>query len=418
MIKEPYIYYQENQLMVEKIKIEDIVKETGTPAYIYSKGSMLHQLDQLKQAFEGKNLLICYSMKVCHNTNIAKVFVENGCGVDIVSGGELYRAIKAGADPSKIVYSGVAKTVREIREALQAGILMFNVESEEELFRINDVAATMGKIASVALRINPGVDAKTHPYITTGMKENKFGIDSELGVEIYQRAMQMSHVTVCGIDLHIGSQLLDVAPYGEAMKIVAEYVRKLRASNVPIRYVDIGGGIGIPYTADKSSPDLMEYARLVTDPFSDMEDITFVLEPGRFLVAQAGILITEVQYCKENSYEKRFVIVDSGMHHLIRPCLYQAHHDIIPVIRKNKPELLVDIVGPICESTDFFAKNRRMEELGQGDLLAVCDAGAYGVVMGSHYNSHSLPVEVLVDQDKTQLIRRRETYEDLLLGEL
>jgi diaminopimelate decarboxylase len=418
MIKEPYIYYQENQLMVEKVNVEAIVKEVGTPAYLYSKGSMVYQLEQLKHAFDGKKLLICYSMKVCHNTNIAKVFVEHGCGADIVSGGELYRAIKAGADPSKIVFSGVAKTAREIREALQAGILMFNVESEEELQRINQIATSMEKTASVALRINPGVDAKTHPYITTGMKENKFGIDSELGVEIYQRAMQMSNIEVCGIDLHIGSQLLDVAPYGEAMKIVADYIRKLRANNVPIRYVDIGGGIGIPYTTDKSSPDLKEYAKLITEPFYDMPDITFVLEPGRFLVAQAGILITEVQYCKENSYGKRFVIVDSGMHHLIRPCLYQAHHDIIPVTKKNKPELLVDIVGPICESSDFFAKGRQMEELTQGDLLAVCDAGAYGVVMASHYNSHSLPVEVLVDKDAAQLIRRRETYEDLLLGEL
>lgn len=418
MINEPYIYYQENQLMVEKLKIEDIVKETGTPVYIYSKGSMLHQLEELKRAFADKKLLICYSMKVCHNTNIAKVFVDNGCGADIVSGGELYRAIKAGAEPSKIVYSGVAKTAREIREALQAGILMFNVESEEELLRINEIAASMKMMASVALRINPGVDAKTHPYITTGMKENKFGIDSELGVEIYQRAMKLSNITVCGIDLHIGSQLLDVAPYGEAMKIVADYVRKLRANNVPIRYVDIGGGIGIPYTADQSIPDLEEYAKLVTEPFYDMPDITFILEPGRFLVAQAGILVTEVQYSKENSYGKRFVIVDSGMHHLIRPCLYQAHHDIIPVIKKNKPEVNVDIVGPICESTDFFAKGRQMEEVTQGDLLAVCDAGAYGIVMASHYNSHSLPVEVIVDQDAHKLIRRRETYEDLLLGEL
>lgn len=418
MIAKPYIYYQENQLMIEQIAVEDIIKETGTPTYIYSKESMLHQLTQLEESFQQNNIMICYSMKVCNNTNIAKVFVEHGCGVDIVSGGELYRAIKAGADPKKIVYSGVAKTEREIREAIQANILLFQIESEQELIRINQIAAAMNKTVSVSLRINPGVDAKTHPYITTGMKENKFGIDCELGIEIYKRAMLMSNIQVRGIDLHIGSQLLDVAPYQEAMIIIADYVRKLRAMNIPIQYIDIGGGIGIPYSPEQASPDLQEYARLITMPFQDMPDLTFILEPGRFLVAQAGVLITEVQYIKENSYEKRFVIVDSGMHHLIRPCLYQAYHNIIPVIKKNRAEITVDIVGPICESTDFFAKNRLVEEVSQGDLLAVCDAGAYGIVMASHYNSHSLPVEVLVHHDSYQVIRRRESYEDMLQGEL
>lgn len=418
MIKEPYIYYNENHLMMEKLRVEDIIKETGTPAYLYSKGSFLNQLRQLEEAFCHSKTLICYSLKVCHNTNIAKMFVQKGCGIDIVSGGELYRAIKAGADPKRIVYSGVAKTVKEIKEAITAGILLFNVESEQELLRINQIAASMDKTVSVSLRINPGVDAKTHPYITTGMKENKFGIDFEMGIQIFQRAMQMSHINVCGIDLHIGSQLLDIAPYREAMKITADYVRQLRAMNTPIRYIDIGGGIGIPYTMEQSGIDLKEYAKLVTEPFQDMPDITFILEPGRFLTAQAGILVTEVQYIKDNSYGKRFVIVDSGMHHLIRPCLYQAYHTIIPIIRKDLPMNKVDIVGPICESTDFLAKDRLLEEVSQGDLLAVTDAGAYGLVMASHYNSHSLPLEVLVDQDTYQIIRRRETYEDLLVGEI
>lgn len=418
MIKKPFIYYKENQLMIENRLVEDLIKETGTPTYLYSKASMLYQLQQLQEAFQGKNALICYSMKGCHNTNIAKVFIEQGCGADIVSGGELYRARKAGADPKKIVYSGVAKTKREIQEAIEAGILLFQVESEQELIRINQIAESMKKIVSVSLRINPGVDAKTHPYITTGMKENKFGIDADLGVEIFKRAMQLSNIHICGIDLHIGSQLLDITPYKEAMEIIADYVRKLRAMNVPIQYVDVGGGIGIPYTAEQSIPDVKEYANLITRPFEDMPDITFILEPGRYLVAQAGILITEVQYIKENSYGKRFVIVDSGMHHLMRPCLYQAYHNIIPVVRKDRPQSIVDVVGPICESTDFFAKNREIEEVTQGDLLAVCDAGAYGIVMASHYNSHSLPQEVLVDQDSYNIIRRRESYEDLLLGEV
>lgn len=418
MIEAPYIYYKDSHLMIEDRKVEDIIRGTGTPAYLYSKGSMINQLNKLKGAFTEKSTIICYSMKVCHNINIAKVFVEEGCGIDIVSGGELYRAIKAGADPKKIVYSGVGKTVKEIREAIEADILMFNVESEQELIRINDIASSMDKIVSIALRINPGVDAKTHPYITTGMKENKFGIDCEMGIDIFKRAMLLKNVNICGIDLHIGSQLLDVTPYGEAMKIVADYVRQLRAMDIPIKYIDIGGGIGIPYTEGKSSPDLKEYADLITYPFNDMPDITFILEPGRFLTAQAGILVTEVQYIKDNSYGKRFVIIDSGMHHLIRPSLYQAYHNIIPLLRKDKPMKQVDIVGPICESTDFLGKNHILEEVSQGDLLAVVDAGAYGIVMASHYNSHSLPVEVLVDKDAHRLIRKRESYEDLLLGEM
>ncbi|MDF2587601.1 MAG: diaminopimelate decarboxylase [Anaerocolumna sp.] len=418
MILEPYIYYKENQLMMEELKIEDIMKETGTPAYLYSKGSLLNQLKQLKEAFQNSNVLFCYSLKVCHNINIANVFVNEGCGIDIVSGGELYRALKAGADPKKIVYSGVAKTSKEIKEAIEADILMFNVESEQELMRINSIAASMNKKVSISLRINPGVDAKTHPYITTGMKENKFGIDCEMGLEIYKSAMQMENINICGIDLHIGSQLLDITPYGEAMKVVADYVRTLKSMNIPIKYVDIGGGIGIPYTADKSTPDLLEYARLITEPFKDLSEITFILEPGRFLTAQAGLLITEVQYIKDNSYGKRFVIVDTGMHHLIRPSLYQAYHEIIPVIKKEKQKNKVDVVGPICESSDFLAKDRLIEEAKQGDLLAVTDAGAYGMSMASHYNSHELPVEVLVSKDAYKIIKKRETYVDLLQGEL
>jgi diaminopimelate decarboxylase len=418
MILEPYIYYNENQLMMEDLKIEEIIKETGTPTYLYSKGSLLNQLNQLKDAFHSANVLFCYSLKVCHNINIANVFVNEGCGIDIVSGGELYRALKAGADPRKIVYSGVGKTVKEIKEAIEANILMFNVESEQELQRINKIAASMDKKVSVSLRINPGVDAKTHPYITTGMKENKFGIDCEMGLEIFSRAMQMENINICGIDLHIGSQLLDISPYGEAMKVVADYVRTLKSMNIPIRYVDIGGGIGIPYTKDQSTPNLSEYARLVTEPFKDMPEITFILEPGRFLTAQAGLLITEVQYTKDNSYGKRFVIVDTGMHHLIRPSLYQAYHNIIPVDKKDKPKRNVDIVGPICESADFLAKDRLLDEITQGDLLAVTDAGAYGMSMASHYNSHELPVEVLVSKDSYKIIKKRETYENLLQGEL
>ncbi|NJD04072.1 MAG: diaminopimelate decarboxylase [Ruminiclostridium sp.] len=418
MIRAPHIYYEKNNLMVEGVMVEKIINEVGTPAYIYSKSSFIDQLKQLKDAFKDYSAIICYSIKACHNTNIIKIFVNEGCGLDIVSGGELYRALKASVDPRKIVYSGVGKTSREITESINAGILMFNVESEQELERINRIGSSLNNKAPVSIRVNPGVDAKTHPYITTGMKENKFGIDSGKVIDIFRLASKMSNIEVCGIDVHLGSQLLNPKPYGEAMKIIAGYVKQLKDENIDIRYVDVGGGLGISYKEEQQAVSVQEYASLITESFIDIPGITFILEPGRFLTAQAGILVARVQYVKDNLYGKRFVIVDTGMHHLIRPPLYGGYHSIIPVRKKSDVRIKADVVGPICESTDFLGKKCLLEEVYQDDLLAVTDTGAYGIVLASHYNSHSLPVEVLVDGAGFKIIRQKETYEDLLYGEL
>ena len=270
----------------------------------------------------------------------------------------------------------------------------------------------------ISIRVNPDVDAKTHPYITTGMNENKFGIDSGKVMEIYKIADGMSNINVCGIDLHIGSQLLDLKPYGDAMKIAAGYVKQLKAENIEIKYVDVGGGLGVSYKEEQNSISVREYASMITEPFKDIKDITFILEPGRFLTAEAGILVTRVQYEKENLYGKKFLIVDTGMHHLIRPPLYGGYHNIIPVKKNQDTMIKADVVGPICESADFLGKERLIGKVSQNDLLAVTDAGAYGIVLASHYNSHSLPVEVLVDGSKHKVIRKRETYEELLNGEV
>jgi diaminopimelate decarboxylase len=418
MIRAPHIYFENENLMVEGIMVEEIIDEVGTPSYIYSKSSFIEKLNILKEAFINFSTIICYSIKVCHNTNIIRTFAKEGCGADIVSGGELYRALKAGVNPRMIVYSGVGKTTREITEAINADILMLNVESEQELERINLIGNSLNRKVPVSIRVNPDVDAKTHPYITTGMKTNKFGIDSKKVIEIFRRAYGMGNIEVCGIDLHIGSQLLDPKPYGDAMKITAEYVKQLKAENIDIKYVDVGGGLGIAYKEGHNAISVRKYASMITEPFKDIDGITFILEPGRFLMAEAGILVNKVQYVKENLYGKRFLIVDTGMHHLIRPPLYGGYHGIIPVKKNTDVMIEADIVGPICESTDFLGKERLIENVCQDDLLAVTDAGAYGIVLASHYNSHSLPVEVLVDGSRYKVIRRRETYADLLYGEV
>jgi len=282
--------------MVEDVPVDEIIKETGTPTYIYSTGSFKGQLAKLQDAFKDIPSIICFSVKVCHNVNVIKFFVEEGCGLDIVSGGELFRALKSGADPKKIVYSGVAKTEKEIKETIEAGILMLNVESEQELERINKIGGELNKRMPVAIRVNPNIDAKTHPYITTGMKKNKFGIDHELVLPVYRKAHTMKNIEVVGIDCHIGSQLLDVTPYKEALQIIAGYVKKLRAEDIPIKYVDVGGGIGVPYKEDDLAVSAAEYANAITSPFSDIPGITFILEPGRFLAGPGGILVTRVQY--------------------------------------------------------------------------------------------------------------------------
>jgi len=418
MIKEPYFYYKGKKFMVENISVEEIINKVGTPAYIYSSNFFKEQLSLLRAAFQEVSNIICFSLKVCHNINVIKFFVNNGCGLDIVSGGELFRALKSGVDPKKVVYSGVAKTEQEIKEAINADILMFNVESEDELGRINQIGNSLNKKVPIAIRVNPNIDAKTHPYITTGMRKNKFGIDHELVLPVYRKANDMKNIEVIGIDCHIGSQLLDVMPYHEASRIIASYVKTLRDEGIQIKYVDMGGGLGIPYKEDDPVVSCKEYAKAITEPFSDIPDLTFILEPGRFLTAQGGILVTRVQYIKENSAKKRFVIVDTGMHHLIRPSLYHGFHGVVPVERKSNKKIKVDVVGPICESTDFLAKEYLLEEVFQNDLLAITDTGAYGIVLSSYYNSHPSPVEVLVNGADFKIIRKRGTYKDMLINEI
>lgn len=301
MIQEPNFYYKENQLYVENIPVKKIIKEVGSPAFIYSENSFKTQLNKFKKAFQGFDIHICYSMKVNHNVNVINYFVEEGCGVDIVSGGELYRAKVSGVDTSKVVYSGVAKTNHEIIEAINSDILMFNVESEQELERINTIAEKLNKRANIAIRVNPGVDAKTHPHITTGLNKNKFGIDHSVVLDVFKRASKLKNIHLSGIDCHIGSQLLDIKPYKAAIKIIADYVEQLKKEGIEIKYIDIGGGIGIPYKKEQKEIDVCEYAKIITDAFNNPHDFTFIIEPGRFLTAQAGILVTEVQYVKQNA---------------------------------------------------------------------------------------------------------------------
>ncbi len=415
---EDFIFYKDNELYIEDLKVRDILAGIhATPAYLYSANLFRRKLRLLTSAFAGVPHLVCFSVKSCHNLSVLKLFGAEGCGMDIVSGGELYRARRADVSPQKIVYSGVGKTEEEIAEALTADILMFNVESFMELERIDAVARRLHKKARISFRVNPNVDAKTHPYITTGLNNNKFGIDHSQIIEAYETAAKMANIAIVGIDFHIGSQILDVQPFADAAKIVAEYVKELAARGIKIRYVDVGGGLGVPYQPEDPAPSADAYARAITSAFAGIEGITYILEPGRYLSAEAGILVTEVQYTKENSAGKKFVIVDTGMHHLIRPPLYGAYHEIVPVTKRGGREEMVSVVGPICESADFLAKDRTMEAATQGDLLAVMNAGAFGMVLSSNYNSHIRPAEVLADGDTYKIIRRPETYAEMVENE-
>ncbi len=413
-----YFHYENDQLCCEDVPIDAICREFGTPVFVYSKATLQRHFDVFKAPFQTLEHLICFSVKACSNLAVIKLFANMGSGADIVSGGELFRSLKAGVEPSKIVYSGVGKKTSEIDEALGAGILMFNVESEEELAVIDQRAQAMGKRAQVALRINPDVDPKTHPHITTGLRENKFGIDMAKALEIYRAAKNMPGIHPVGVDCHIGSQLTQIGPILEAVTRLKHLIGALRAEGIPIRYLDIGGGLGIPYD-DEEPPPPAEYGAQISRLVSHME-LTLILEPGRVLVGNAGILVTEVLYRKQGP-EKSFVIVDAAMNDLMRPALYKAHHAVWPVKknsrRDTRDKIVADLVGPICETGDFFARHREMEPVRSGDLLALMSAGAYGFSMSSNYNSRPRACEVLVDGHRYFLIRTREAYEDLIRGE-
>jgi len=411
--------YRNGEMFAEAVPLKKIAKEVGTPAYVYSLATLTRHFRVFDQAFAAVPHIVCFSVKANSNIALLKVFANEGSGFDIVSGGELFRALKAGGDPRKIVFSGVGKKRGEIEDALHAGILMFNVESEEELTALNEIAGAAGMKAPISLRINPDVDPQTHPYISTGMKKAKFGVEIKRSVESYRKAAALPHLEVVGVDCHIGSQLTSVAPFVDALARVREYLDRvfvgpLKKEGAAIRYLDLGGGLGINYH-DETPPLPEEYARAIIEGLEGL-DVTLILEPGRVIVGNAGILLTEVQYLKETD-TKNFVIVDGGMNDLIRPALYGSYQAIQPVAEANSEKFVADIVGPICESGDFFAKDREIARPKRGDLLAVMSAGAYGFTMASNYNSHPKPPEILVDGDKYYVIRKRETLEDLINGE-
>ena len=407
--------YQGNDLFCEEVPIRAIAKEVGTPFYLYSLNTLESHFRAFQNAFAKVDHLICFSAKANSNLAILRIFTRMGGGVDIVSGGELFRAMKAGARGDRIVYSGVGKRADEIEYALGVPILMFNVESSAELMTINQIAREMRTEARISLRVNPDVDPRTHPYVSTGLRKNKFGINIQRSLEEYQLAHTLPHLKIIGVSCHIGSQLTEVEPFVEAVRRVKDLVWKLRANGLDIQYLDFGGGLGITYH-EEAPPHPREYAQAILDELAGIE-CTLILEPGRVIVGNAGILVTRVLYTKMGK-EKNFVISDAAMNDLIRPSLYGSYQRIQPVKKTDKPEVIADVVGPICESGDFLAKDRKIPMAESGDLLAVMSAGAYGFSMSSNYNSRPRAAEVLVTQDRFQVIREREDYEDLIRGEV
>jgi diaminopimelate decarboxylase len=407
--------YRQNELYCEDIAVGKIAAEVGTPFYLYSHGTLTRHFKVFNEAFEGIEKLVCFSAKANTNLAILKLFADLGCGLDIVSGGELYRGLQAGFDPDRIVYSGVGKRVDEIDDALKSKILMFNLESLDELKLINQRAGKINRRAPVAIRVNPNVDPKTHPYIATGLRKNKFGIDTEAAIEGYQMACAFENIEVVGIDCHIGSQIIEVGPFEEALKSIKTLLQRLKAElGITIRYIDMGGGLGITY-ADETPPSLKEYAKAFLTNLKGL-DLRLILEPGRVLVGNAGILVTRVLYRKSGS-GKKFIIVDAGMNDLLRPTLYKAFHAIQPVVRSDAPVTVADVVGPICESGDFLAVDRNLADAHAGDLLAIMSTGAYGFVMSSNYCSRPRVAEVLVKNSQYAVVKQRETYPDLIRGE-
>ena len=408
--------YRQNELYCEDVPVGKIAAEIGTPFYLYSHSTLTRHFKVFNEAFEGIERLVCFSAKANTNLAVLRLFATLGCGLDIVSGGELYRGLQAGFASDRIVYSGVGKRVDEIDYALESKILMFNLESLDELKLINERAGSLNRRAPVAIRVNPNVDPKTHPYIATGLKKNKFGIDTEAAIEGYQMACALKNIEVIGIDCHIGSQITEVGPFEEALKSIKTLLQHLKAElGIQIGYIDMGGGLGITY-ADETPPSLKEYAKAFLTNLDGM-DLRLILEPGRVLVGNAGILVTRVLYKKSGS-GKNFIIVDAGMNDLLRPTLYKAFHAIEPVVRSETSFTVADVVGPICESGDFLAVDRSLADVKAGDLLAVMSTGAYGFVMSSNYCSRTRVAEVMVKNNRYEIVKQRETYQDLVKGEI
>jgi diaminopimelate decarboxylase len=406
--------YRDDELYCEDVPVRTIAREIGTPFYLYSHATLARHFLIFDSAFEGLPRLVCFSAKANSNLAVLKLFVKLGGGLDIVSGGELYRGLKAGFPPDRIVYSGVGKRVDEIDYALGTGILMFNVESVEELKLIDERAGLLKKKAPVAIRVNPDVDPKTHPYISTGLKKNKFGIDTVSALKGYKMASELAHVDIVGIDCHIGSQITDATPFAEALKSLKGLLKELKKVGIDIRYLDMGGGLGITYD-DESPPHPREYAETIVASLKDT-NLHLILEPGRVIVGNAGILVTRVLFRKPGP-SKAFVIADAGMNDLMRPTLYNAFHAIKPVAKRDRRTITADVVGPICESSDFLAVDRQIPDVERGELLAVMSAGAYGFVMSSNYCSRPKVAEVMVKEDQFYVVNKRQEYEDLVAGE-
>ncbi len=408
-----YFEYQQGQLFAENVPLAEIARQFGTPCYVYSRAALTAGYRQFADAFKGREHLICYAVKANPNLAILNLFAKLGAGFDIVSGGELQRVLAAGGDAGKVVFSGVGKTAAEMRLALEAGILCFNVESAAELERLNEVAGQLGKVAPVSLRVNPDVDAKTHPYISTGLKQNKFGVAYTEAQALYRKAAGMAHLKVTGIDCHIGSQLTEVSPFIAAAEKVLALVDRLAADGIALEHLDLGGGLGICYR-DETPPSIADYAAALLQALRGRAE-KLVVEPGRVLVGNAGLLLTRVEYLKPGE-EKHFAIVDAAMNDLMRPALYDAWHDIRPVQRREVAAQRYEVVGPVCETGDFLGHERELA-IAPNDLLAVMSAGAYGMSMSSNYNTRPRAAEVMVDGDKVRVIRERETVQQLYAGE-
>jgi len=426
-----FFYYRHGKLHCEDVDLARVAEKFGTPTYVYSAGTILDHLTRLNGALATLDHLICYAVKANSNRSILKLLADAGAGFDIVSGGELFRVLAAGGDPAKCTFAGVGKSPEEIEYAVELGVYSFNIESESELEHIDRIAGAKNLRAPIALRANPDVDPHTHEYISTGSRENKFGIALGQLPAAYERAAEMRNIDIIGVQMHIGSQITEAAPFANAIKKLAPIVRELK-SKYPIKFFSIGGGMGIIYRralesgsgkwwhdhgGETSAFSIRDYADAIVPPLREL-NLRILVEPGRFLVGNAGVLLARVSYIKKSG-AKKFAIVDAGMNDLIRPALYRSYHEIVPVKEtRSERESKIDIVGPVCESGDFFALDREMPELHEGDLLAIMSAGAYGFVMASNYNSRPLPSEVLVRGDRFALIRQRQTWEDLASGEV
>jgi diaminopimelate decarboxylase len=408
------VRYSGRDLYCEETPLADIAAE-GTPAYVYSGRAIRENYRAYDLALAGLPHMVCYAVKANSSLGILSLLVREGAGFDIVSGGELYRVLQAGGDPRRVIFSGVGKTAAEVEEALAAGIHGFNCESEAELALIDSLAARRGVKARFALRVNPDVDANTHPYISTGLREHKFGIDIAEAEAVYARARSHQNLTAEGVSCHIGSQLLDTAPAEEAAARLLALAERLRAQGHPIRAIDFGGGLGIAYSADEQPTGIRAFIERLRRQV-DGKDLTVMVEPGRSIVGEAGVLLTRVLYHKRTG-NKEFIVVDAAMNDLIRPSLYGSYHEILPLRKNDRPSILADVVGPVCESGDFLARDRQLAHVAPGDYLAVCTAGAYGFVQASNYNSRPRPPEILVEGEAYRTIRERESYGNLVRGE-